>query len=71
MCHYMLLASMANFTEVVFMGRRTAEELYKEILPLRYQWIPWALAVVLMYYPCVCYGRFKSRQPGNSLWRLF
>lgn len=34
-------------------------------------WITWLLGLLILYPMCRYYGRFKSRQGPNSLWRFF
>jgi uncharacterized membrane protein len=31
----------------------------------------WLLGLAILYPLCLCYGRFKARQPMGSIWRLF
>ena len=34
-------------------------------------YVMWVVGLVLLYWPCVWYMRFKSAKPADSVWRLF
>lgn len=39
--------------------------------PFSVVYVMWIIGILLLYYPCKMYGRFKQHQSLNSLWRLF